>query len=165
MKPLNARCLLGVLALAGLQALAAPPSGSPTSATCRQALDTLREREDRVLAATPRGAAEGERRQMLQARRVAALACLGEAEPEVPRRLPGAVDAQLPIAPMKLAAPRPAGPAAPPAAPPPALPRTLTTCDANGCWTSDGQRLQRVGPQLLGPRGFCSVTGAAVQCP
>ncbi len=158
---------LGLLGLAAVQAFAAPASGSPASATCRHALETLREREDRVLAA-PRGTVEGERRQMLQARRAAALACLGEADAEAPRRTPGAVDGLVPALPTKPQLPqaaRPAGATAPPAAPAPALPRTLTTCDANGCWTSDGQRLQRVGPQLLGPRGFCSVAGAAVQCP
>lgn len=158
---------LALLGLAAMQAFAAPASGSPASATCRHALDALREREDRVLAA-PRGAVEGERQQMLQARRAAALACLGEADAETPRRVPGAADGLLPAVPLKPLlppAPRSAGPAVPAPAPAPALPRTLTTCDANGCWTSDGQRLQRVGPQLLGPRGFCSVAGAAVQCP
>ena len=44
-------------------------------------------------------------------------------------------------------------------------PLTVTGCDASGCWASDGTRLQQAGPQLLGPRGFCSVQGALLQCP
>jgi hypothetical protein len=42
---------------------------------------------------------------------------------------------------------------------------SITSCDANGCWASDGTRLQRFGSQLLGPRGVCSRVGAVVHCP
>ncbi len=42
---------------------------------------------------------------------------------------------------------------------------SITSCDANGCWSSDGTRLQRFGSQLLGPRGFCNVQGSVVNCP
>jgi hypothetical protein len=52
----------------------------------------------------------------------------------------------------------------------PATPRTqpplsVTSCDALGCWANDGTRLQRVGPSLLGPRGYCSTAGTALSCP
>jgi hypothetical protein len=49
--------------------------------------------------------------------------------------------------------------------PAPVLPKSITSCDALGCWASDGTRLQRVGPNLLGPRGFCSAPGGVLQCP
>jgi hypothetical protein len=61
--------------------------------------------------------------------------------------------------------------AAPRATTPPARiapvqpPVAITSCDTGGCWTSDGTRLQRLGPTLFGPRGACSVVGAIVHCP
>lgn len=160
--------LLSLLALAGLPAGAAPAatSGSPTSTVCGSALEALRELEDRVIAA-PRDRVEAARRQMLQARRSAALACLGEAgeaDGEAAAR-PPRIEAppQLRIPPT-LPAMRMPAPAAPARVAPP-QPRTLGVCDANGCWASDGTRLQRVGPQLLGPSGFCTTAGHTVQCP
>ena len=151
--------------LAGPLAEAAPPpaAGSPHSAACGRALAVLREAEDHLIAA-PRERTDAMRPAMLQARRAAALACLGEpgdeALPHAPR-----TEAPAPVAAHGTAVARPESrpAAAPPAAP--LTPRTLGACDANGCWTSDGVRLQRVGPQLLGPNGFCSTTGASVQCP
>jgi hypothetical protein len=52
-------------------------------------------------------------------------------------------------------------------APPVAIdrPSTVTTCDPGGCWTNDGNRLQRLGPNLVGPKGVCTVQGAIVSCP
>lgn len=44
-------------------------------------------------------------------------------------------------------------------------PVSVTSCDPGGCWASDGTRLQRVGPNLLGPQGFCTTQGALVHCP
>lgn len=55
--------------------------------------------------------------------------------------------------------------------PPPAItrPPVITTCDAGGCWDSDGRRLNRAGPVLIGPGGACSgsasATASGVQCP
>lgn len=43
--------------------------------------------------------------------------------------------------------------------------KSITSCDAVGCWVSDGTRLQKVGPGLLGPTGFCSVQGSVLSCP
>jgi len=153
--------------LAGSQTLAAPPAptGSPRSAACARALDTLREREDRVLAAA-REKIDAARQSMLQARRTAALACLRETGDD--SVVPPSTRIEVPpTAPPRTASPlTPPRPAATPkAVPAPPVARTLGACDANGCWTSDGVRLQRVGPQLLGPNGFCSTTGASVQCP
>jgi hypothetical protein len=150
-----------LLALAALHAVAAP--GSPA---CGKALEALRELEDRVLAA-PRERADALRRQMLQVRRNAALVCLGESGDETTSR-PPRVEAPPPsrgAAPAALAPLRLPNPAPPARVAPPDTPRALSTCDANGCWTSDGVRLQRVGPQLLGPSGFCTTAGHTVQCP
>lgn len=154
------------MGLVALQGAAAPPAGAPGSVACAKALDTLRELEDRVLAAQ-RDRAEALRRQLLQSRRHAALACLGERGDDVLPRAPGV---EAPAAPARPpAAPLPSlrlpSTTTPPRVQPPSTPRTLGACDANGCWTSDGLRLQRLGPQLLGPNGFCSTAGNAVQCP
>jgi hypothetical protein len=154
-----------LMLMAGARAEAAPPpaTGSPKSAACASALDTLRAQEDRVIAAA-RERIDAARQRMLQARRVAALACLGEAGEEA---LPPSSRIESPLAPVPRNTPaeRPPQPVAPTAVAAPRVPRTLGACDANGCWTSDGVRLQRVGPQLLGPGGFCSTAGTAVQCP
>jgi hypothetical protein len=59
-------------------------------------------------------------------------------------------------------------PPAPTSAPPPLQipkPTPVTTCDAGGCWDSGGRHLERIGPQLVGPRGACSVQADAAQCP
>jgi hypothetical protein len=52
-------------------------------------------------------------------------------------------------------------------APSPVVPRTaaITACDAAGCWDSNGQRLNSVGPLLLGPRGVCVQQAGQVTCP
>lgn len=163
LRSLPAAWLLGV----AVAAAAAPPTprGSPASSTCRDALDALRRQEDRMLAASV-ASAEAARGPMLQARRAAAMACLGEAGDEGPHRTPGSASTPQPDLPRRplISPAMPQTRPLPPAVQPPP-PRSLTTCDANGCWTSDGLRLQRVGPQLLGPRGFCSTAGTAVQCP
>ncbi|MGZ5180251.1 MAG: hypothetical protein ACXWC2_07230 [Ramlibacter sp.] len=50
-------------------------------------------------------------------------------------------------------------------APPIQRPPVLTSCDAAGCWDSNGTRLDRAGPLLIGPGGACVRTGLQVQCP
>lgn len=150
-----------LLALAAVHSAAAP--GSPA---CSKALDALRELEDRVLSA-PRERADALRRQLLQVRRHAALACLGESGDEATPR-PPRIEAPSPSrSPAQAAIPLPRlqNPSPPARIPSPNTPRTLSACDANGCWTNDGVRLQRVGPQLLGPSGFCTTAGHSVQCP
>ena len=46
-----------------------------------------------------------------------------------------------------------------------APPLTLTSCDATGCFASDGSRLTRAGAGLIGPKGLCTVQGNFLQCP
>jgi hypothetical protein len=124
---------------------------------CRQAIDALGALESTA----------GARAELAAARQRAARACLGGRDgaasaPAARVRPPLAVP---PVGAGPAVPLRTPVPAAAPAAPP-APPLTLSGCDANGCWTSDGTRLQRAGPNtLLGPRGLCTVNGSLVQCP
>lgn len=61
---------------------------------------------------------------------------------------------------------KPAQPVPPrPPSPPIESPPVVTSCDLGGCWDSNGARLNRAGPQLIGPRGACTTVGATVYCP
>lgn len=90
--------------------------------------------------------------------------CLGLQQPAAPRSQRWA---QPPVAvpAPSFALPRPPAPQPLPPAVPIERPATVTACDPNGCWTSDGTRLQRIGPNLLGPGSTCSVQGAFAYCP
>ena len=66
-----------------------------------------------------------------------------------------------PVITVDPAQPVPARPPSPPIEPPP----VVTSCDPGGCWDSTGTRLNRAGPQLIGPRGACTTVGATVYCP
>ncbi|MES2972681.1 MAG: hypothetical protein V4757_03695 [Pseudomonadota bacterium] len=44
-------------------------------------------------------------------------------------------------------------------------PATITSCDPGGCWSSDGTRLNRMGPELTGPRGICNPQAGTANCP
>lgn len=60
--------------------------------------------------------------------------------------------------------PRPPSVAVPTPLRPP--PTQSTQCDAGGCWSSDGQRLNRVGPNIVAPGGaVCSEVAGVVRCP
>jgi len=161
---LNAIAALGSMAFA---AEAPDPTASPA---CREALAQLDRQE---AAATRDGAASAVREPVRQARREAAAACLrGPADGPPPNTVRPPVSVTVPEVLRPPATP--GVPTAPPAstaprAPSPSMPTTLSTCDALGCWTSDGTRLQRAGPGLIGPRGPCTPTGttvgAIVTCP
>jgi hypothetical protein len=118
---------------------------------CRRAMDNLDARE--AAAARDRHA----RPALQAAQRQAAAACLGGRDAaSAPRR-----GAQPPatVTPSRSATPLPTPLARPAAA------LTVTACDATGCWASDGSRLQRAGPNLLGPGGqTCSTSGALLHC-
>jgi len=163
-----------VLASAAAQAQAARGEGDPLQAPeCRQALAALQEQE--AAAASAPGAnvrpQRGEVRaidpRLDAARRRAARSCLASrADPPVAGRL-----AQPPIPVPPIAAVRPPLPSTAPGVALPARPPgpaplvSITSCDAAGCWASDGSRLNRVGPTLWGSHGACSVQGSVVQCP
>ena len=44
-------------------------------------------------------------------------------------------------------------------------PPTVTACDPGGCWNSDGTRLNRTGPEVIGPRGPCTTQNGVTTCP
>jgi len=154
------------------------PVGAPAASTdgtdgdplrapaCREALGAL-ERVEREAPAPPVAAASSTVPVALAAaRRQAAQVCLA-GPPDPPRpaqptmRAPIAVPlATVPPARLPLSVPGPAM-----QVPAPRAPVTITACDTTGCWASDGTRLQRAGPQLLGPRGLCSAAGALLNCP
>jgi hypothetical protein len=154
---------------AGANARAA--DGDPLQAPeCRRALTELQSQETAAASAPPAGSERGARAidPKLEAarRRVARLCLASRADPPPRGRL-----AQPPVVVAPVDGIRPPLPAAsasvaiPARAPtaPPLL--SITSCDAAGCWASDGSRLNRVGPTLWGPRGACSVQGSVVHCP
>ncbi|HVR48833.1 MAG TPA: hypothetical protein VMS38_03790 [Pseudorhodoferax sp.] len=58
------------------------------------------------------------------------------------------------------------GVTAAPALAPAAQPAQVQRCDAGGCWDTQGQRLNRVGPQLANPQGqLCTQQGTVLSCP
>lgn len=135
---------------------------------CRKALDVLDARE----AAAARERSPATRALLEAARKQATTACLrgADAPASAPPRSPAQAPAvAVPSAAASAASTKARVPMPVPTPPPvarPAPPVTLGACDATGCWTSDGTRLQRAGPDmLLGPRGICTVSGAVVQCP
>ena len=182
------RILLLTLALAAADVAAQPVdaagvAGDPLqSAECRAALSSLQVNEAAAASLSPRGpAADDERHRAVRtrleaSRRKAAAACLrsrddppSAAGPDPPPTRPPPV--QAPMETPRLLPPRPALPSASrqePAAPltrPAQRPRFITTCDAIGCWADDGSRLDRVGPDLRGPRGLCTLQGTLLTCP
>ena len=175
--PLMRRTALVAPALAGAVMLAAAGPAAAADAAgidplqsseCRDALAALTRREAAGADARPPANARAPDAALQAARAQAARACLASrADPPVPRRL-----AQPPLAVPPVTTAHPVLPVLP--APPPSLaiaprpaepPRFTLTCDAIGCFANDGTRLNRVGPDLWGPRGACSVHGTILQCP
>jgi hypothetical protein len=149
--------------MAGVGAAAGAQDGGLTSEpACRLALQRLQEREAAAIA--DRNAA---RAPLEAARRQAAMTCLGgrdRAASAAPRAAQPPVAVPRAAAPAPLPVPRAGALPAPPPRPATA-PLTVTACDATGCWASDGTRLLRAGPNLLGPTGVCTTSGPFVQCP
>ena len=96
-------------------------------------------------------------------RQQATRACLGGGgqaqRPTPPVQVPLSVPS--PVITVEPAQAVPQRPPSPPIEPPP----VVTSCDLGGCWDSKGTRLNRAGPQLIGPRGACTTVGATVYCP
>ena len=132
---------------------------APRSAACRQALQAL----DAWDAAASAGSAPP-RSQREVLRRRAAQDCLG-GPADAPLQRPQSVAAPdrprpaLQTRPLPVPSPTPAPVAAP------RTPTALTSCDATGCWASDGSRVQRMGPTLVGPQGVCTLTAGVLHCP
>jgi hypothetical protein len=147
---LDMRALLCLALLLPAAALAEDPLKSQA---CAQALGALEASRGSERAAS--------------LRTEAARACLGGGTP-------GARSqrwAQPPVAvpPPQIDVPARAQASPPVAMPPPPLeiprPATITACDPSGCWTDQGTRLPRLGPQLTGPGGLCTAQGGFAYCP
>jgi hypothetical protein len=175
------RTLLALtLALAASASVAAASSpGSPRddplqAPDCQRALASLQAQEAAADAALHASAAAGGSArpvasgELQAARQHAAKSCLASrADRPVP---PGRL-AQPPVVVPPVAVAPPAAPAAARAGPamplpvPVERPYAITSCDPGGCWANDGSRLNRVGPNLWGRRGICTVQGTLLQCP
>ena len=158
-------------------------AGNPLqSAECREAIASLNVHEAAAASLPSRGPAVDDERQrrasaeLEASRRKTASACprnrddaASAARPDRPPTRPPPV--QAPMEAPRLLAPRPTLPStsrqepAATLARPAQRPRFITTCDAIGCWADDGSRLDRVGPDLRGPRGLCTVQGTLLTCP
>jgi hypothetical protein len=156
------RCL-AFLMLASAALCARAQEADPLNTTeCRAARAQLEE----ALAA-PRRAVSTPNPAVVKARQQAARACLGTETGE--RKRSGAPEPVQAVPPPRITL-RPMPEVRPPQ-PPPALaapsPRTaaITGCDLAGCWDSNGQRLNNMGPVLLGPRGACVPLAGQLTCP
>ncbi|MBV9890157.1 MAG: hypothetical protein JO090_04630 [Rhizobacter sp.] len=171
--------VLTVALVCSERAFAAAASGDPIQAPeCQRALTALHSAEQsastllarrsaRAASTSTGGSAGALDPRLAAARRDVARRCL-EAREDPPR--PGRLAAPPMVVPPVAGAGVPRPPATPPTTMPARVPTgqppvAITSCDVGGCWTSEGTRLQRLGPTLLGPHGACSVVGAVVQCP
>ncbi|MCW5631774.1 MAG: hypothetical protein KIT17_00405 [Rubrivivax sp.] len=150
------------------------------AAAVAQRADPLRSTEcvaaEKALAAQER-AAHGPRRdehavrRLLSARRQVADVCLGEPVTSPPR---SRTRMQPPVTLGRMHIP-PASPPTLPSVAAPAVPPVgtgrrpepwITSCDAVGCWGSDGVRyLRHAGTLLIGPHGLCAMQGPILACP
>jgi hypothetical protein len=101
------------------------------------------------------------------AREPMASTCPGPADRPVNRPVPASRAGPPVVAVPRIAPTAPARPAITAPPPPVTLPRPthITACDDGGCWDSEGRRLPRVGPDLIGPRGPCTAQGGQYVCP
>ena len=142
------------------------------SETCLAALGRLDAQEARQ-ASAPAGDGKPTRpsKALQLAQQAVAAACLGVAEgaTAAPRQaqpvpLPPRAPAAAPAVVPQLAVPSTAAPLPPIVVPPP--PPFVTACDATGCWSSDGRRLDRVGPDTyFRDRQLCTARGGLLYCP
>lgn len=145
------------------------------SPACQKALAEVQAQEAIVLNArgvrAPASAPAGKTPdQLLAMRERAARICLG---PGTSGPSPSQHTVQQPITVPSAAPPQsmmvPSAPA--PTTTTPVAPQrndpllTIVGCDASSCWTSDGTRLQKSGPNLIGPRGVCTMQGPVLRCP
>jgi hypothetical protein len=160
-------CCVLVLGASAVSGQEGDPLASPA---CRNALSALSVREAAALAAPTASAASEHRsavRAIQAARERAARACLGAADGAIaPQRAIQAPISVPPVGTVTATVPRRTATTPDVTLPPRAEPpRLVTTCDAVGCWASDGSYLLRSGPNLVSPRGLCSVQGSVVVCP
>ena len=146
----------------------------PRSAACRTALDAL----DRAEAAIAVTASASSVRNADADRQRAVAKRLQPLRERVGRACLGGLTTSAPPSQRTWVVPTPARPtAAAPTAPraqaqrlpdpPPRAeaPVMVSNCNAATCLGSDGSTLTRIGPNLMGPRGLCTVQGAFLRCP
>ena len=148
----------------------------PKSPACQSALQAL-DHEEAEMAAEAKGdghkTSGGARLQVAEIRlrplreRVAR-ECLGglDTGPSPSQHTWVAPTPVRPAAPLARVQPQPTTPIAP-VVPMPRIdpPVTVANCVGGTCLASDGSRLTRVGPNLVGPRGTCTMQGAFLRCP
>jgi len=146
---------------------------------CRSALASLQEQEAAADAAARAGTVAGAHGradptiELQAARRLAQRSCLASRAdspapaPANPQRSFQPPIVVAPIAPSTAPRPPPAAARVPtPVLPAPdERPYAVTACDPGGCWANDGSRLNRLGPNLWGKRGMCTLHGSLLQCP
>jgi hypothetical protein len=162
------------LAMAAASRAASAADDPLQTADCRSALADLQTQEIAADAGSRSSAEAGASArptpsgELLAARKRAARRCLASrADPAPPPgRLIQPPIVVAPLAAAPVAVPRSARKGSPlPAAPAAERPYAVTSCDPGGCWANDGSRLNRVGPNLWGSRGVCSLQGTLLQCP
>lgn len=149
----------------------------PGSSACRVALEALDRAERAIVAARAASAASaasaagGERQrpaaeQLLPLRQRVADVCLGGLTRSPPPSQHTWVSPP-PVRPetSPLRARTPALPLPAVTLPRVEVPVTVSNCNAATCLGSDGSTLTRVGPNLVGPRGVCTVQGVFLHCP
>lgn len=146
------------------------------SPACRQALAAVQAQESAALSAKsvqqPASAAGPSPAALLAMRERAARICLGggTSGPPPSQRTMQTPITVAPVSPTRPITTSPA-PAPTPTTTTPVVPTrtdptlTVTGCDATGCWASNGTRLEKSGPNLIGPRGTCTMQGAVLRCP
>ena len=144
------------LLLFALAGVAAQAQGGADLLKTPECLAARQQLDEALAAGGPRGKLDAARQQ-------AAVRCFGlkPAAPPEGRFVPPPVATE----PIRLR-PAPALPAAP-APPSVAVPRppAVTSCDAAGCWDSNGTRYNQQGPVLMGPRGVCTLQAGVLNCP
>jgi hypothetical protein len=173
------RHLLAMIMATAAVAAAGQTGDTTVSAACRDALDALQAQEAKALAArggasqtqpaAPEAGVAAPPAILTALRERAARVCLGgSADAQAPRRGAQAPVAVPPVTPTPSPGTRFVPVPAP--APAPSLPSrsdqllTVTGCDPSGCWASDGSRLNRVGSNLVGPHGVCTLQGPLLRC-
>ena len=155
--------------MSAVSAAHAQATDRPQSPACQQALAALQAREAQLAedakdaqARPPKPDAAWQ-----NLRRRAAKVCLGGSGdmPASTRTLQAPITITPAGRTSSPAAAAPAGTTAGSALPAVKAPLSVTGCDALGCWTNDGRRLNRVGSQLQGPNGLCTVQGTSLHCP
>ena len=164
-------------AATGADARGAEPDDPLQAPDCRSALALLQEQEaaaDAAARANPASGVpgrSGSAAELQAGRRLATQICLTSradpaASPAAPPRSFQPPIVVAPIAPAAVPRSPPAASRIPAPVPAPEeRPSTVTACDPGGCWANDGSRLNRLGPNLWGKRGMCTLHGSLLQCP